>query len=284
MADTDAEKPAQAPALPRRGFGWSLAALIAGLVTLSSPLWLSPLRTKYHWFWRQPTHGYFVQGLLLNITALLALVTLALTSAALARRGRGTLGTIAGLAVAVLAVAGYLGWHGLPSVLAHRDQVSCLSDMKLFCLSMASYSEEHDGKLPIMGPAWFNEIWHYTLNNDAWYCGADPDPRAGFGRMTDHPYTSFRMNRNMSGKPAAWTRQALPALGPNERFAEMTNAAQVPLIFDGKCSLTFLGGPEDAEFRHMGGINVGFADGHRAWLTPEQFQAVEWEPKYAAKK
>ena len=57
------------------------------------------------------------------------------------------------------------------------------------------------------------------------------------------------------------------------------NTTQLVLVFDGQ-GATRTGGPGDAAFRHSGGLDICFADGHVAWVSAAQFQTVEWQPRY----
>jgi prepilin-type processing-associated H-X9-DG protein len=57
--------------------------------------------------------------------------------------------------------------------------------------------------------------------------------------------------------------------------ASVQHPAELPLVFDG------LGGAatqEQAAFRHMGGLNVGYADGHARWESKRDFALARFTP------
>jgi prepilin-type processing-associated H-X9-DG protein len=116
------------------------------------------------------------------------------------------------------------------------------------------YATDSNGFLP-PADTWPEAIWPYCKNRGVYACPIDVahhDPKR------DWPGgVAFSFNRYLS-------------LGPVSR------AAGFPLLFDGRL---LLGDKMSAVYRHSGGLNVSYIDGHAQWMTKQAFLDGSVKPK-----
>jgi prepilin-type processing-associated H-X9-DG protein len=150
------------------------------------------------------------------------------------------LGGVLALTVAACVTGGR---HGAPR------QSSCLSHVKLLTLSLLQYQMDYEAFPP--GSTWPVALRDYVRDPQTEYqCPADTSTlRQGAGGFA----TSYTLN------------DQAPLTSPSSN--------DVPLIFDG---LALSGDYGQAHYRHNGGVNAGFLDGHAAWVDSQGFPGLVW--------
>ncbi len=118
----------------------------------------------------------------------------------------------------------------------------CMSNVRILVVAACGYSEDHGGVLPSEG--WREELGPYLNDAAVLACGEAQGA------------SSYALNPALYGA----------------KLADIADTARTVLVFetdDGKTPA----------FRHHGGSNVGFADGHVKWLKPEQLAGddVLWD-------
>jgi prepilin-type processing-associated H-X9-DG protein len=125
-----------------------------------------------------------------------------------------------------------------------KRRTSCQSNLKQISLGLLQYAYDHDEKLP---PAkrWIDLVWPYIKTDQVFTCPSVLDPK-GYG----YAYNSKLSNKLLDRIPE-------PALVP--AFYETTILQR-----------SAYGMGENRAYRHMGGANYAFADGHVKWMAQEQ--------------
>jgi prepilin-type processing-associated H-X9-DG protein len=110
----------------------------------------------------------------------------------------------------------------------------CQSHLKQLCLALPMYAAEHDDLCPPY-EGWTRALQPYYKQADLPRCPAAPEVEIGYG------YAEYLAGRRLSSVPR-----------PAETYA----------LWDS------LEGSSAPAFRHSGGLNVAFADGHVEWVSP----------------
>lgn len=115
-------------------------------------------------------------------------------------------------------------------------QTSCLSKVKQITLAMTMYAQDYDGYLPD-GRTWTEDLTPYIENAEVLQCPVESiEP------------SSYAMVKRWSGA----------------KLDDIPDRDQTVLLYDANAD----GSPA---FRHNGGLNVGFADGHARWYSEEDW-------------
>ncbi len=152
---------------------------------------------------------------------------------------------------------------------AKAQQNSCLSNVKQLNLGMLMYASDYDDRWPYAGN-WPDAILPYINNTQIYACPSD-------GR------TDGRSNKQTSGCSESVSYTMSPAF--NGFYAGFPYPpgtlppGETGVLFDG----TQLGGGRDvAAYRHNGGLNVGYADGHVKWVGKKHFGEIALSPWQAS--
>jgi prepilin-type processing-associated H-X9-DG protein len=206
-----------------------------------------------------PTFGLSgIPGVIIGIAALVQI-----------HRGQGKLGGawLAGSAVGVSLVL--LGMIIIPMYAREATssrKITCLSNVKSLAMAMQMYADDNGSSYPPAGD-WCGKVRQYVRNDKIFVCPSASNIPCGY---------------------------AFP--GTKSEVQESDPANQVT-IFESDRGWNAAGGPElltDVP-RHLGGDNVGFADGHAAWLArvrikpddpksgwrkayPETYHHLQWKP------
>lgn len=142
--------------------------------------------------------------------------------------------------VALIPIAAIMAAILFPVFSTARDkarQVACQSNTKQICLGFLMYAQDHNETFP-NAAGWSDAIYPYVKNRQIFQC---PD---GDG---------YAMNPKVSGVP----------------LTTIASPAQTVLLYDADA----MGNPV---YRHRGGINIGFVDGHVKWFSRTDAQAIIW--------
>jgi prepilin-type processing-associated H-X9-DG protein len=164
-----------------------------------------------------------------------------------------------GRALAVLGALGLIGYAlWLPQARETRQSDCCLSNIKCLTLHLIIYAADNGDRFPAACD--WPTASGYGCNAQELFCPSDNRPDL----FTSGCNTSYPMNTAVGGM----------------KQADMRYPAELPVIFDGT---VVCGGREAAVFRHGRGrarrLNLSYADGHVKSLSPEEFAAVQFEPK-----
>jgi prepilin-type processing-associated H-X9-DG protein len=229
------------------GYGWSLAALIAGVLPFIG-LFIVPVIGLLA-FRRVEGYRHFSMVELPLVGLVLAGVAVVCGAGALVASRRRDLAGL-GLALGLVWIGGHV-WFTPKLETIHRHD--CQKNLHQDTLEIGMYAVDHDNFLPPAG-TWPEAIFPYTKNTDELCCPDDPDfsLKAPPGNAS-----SFSMNRYLGGAP-------------------LSSAGSLPLLFDGDA---LRGDKTTAAFRHAGGLNVSYADGHAQWLSRQAFLDGSLKPK-----
>lgn len=186
-------------------------------------------------------------------------------------RPRERRGTGEGTAVWVIVLVGCLGLMlAVVMVLAailfpvfarareKARQASCQANLKQISLAHLMYAQDHDETFVTPPAEWPEKLYPYLKNETVYACPGDDRTSGPMWRGTIIGYT---LNGSVAGM----------------QMKGIQSPAQVPLSWDGTQPA---GGMGDVEFRHNGGVNCAYVDGHVKWVASSGWSA-NWTPPAA---
>ena len=121
---------------------------------------------------------------------------------------------------------------------------SCQSNLKRAMLGVLQYSQDYQEHFPT-APKWIDNIMPYVRSEDIFRCPALPD---------DSNY-GYAYNQNLSGLSQSKT----------------DNVAQTVALYEtDDLTRNAFGAGEERAYRHGGGSNIAFTDGHIKWFAQGQ--------------
>ena len=214
----------------------------------------------------------------------------------MSHRDHGSPGLSVLMAVALIAAAVLFPVFAARHSPSRTD--SCLSHEKQIGLGLLQYTQDNDGQLPDGaqggGEGWGGTVFPYVKDVRVFRC--DDDPTAG---AASRPVVSYGCNGNAAqartpGRFSAPAQTVLlfevahatadVAMGDEgssrgavsfSAAGDGTDGTLMSGRGDARYATGLLGGRPVAEFtqfdgpRHAGGANFGLADGHVAWLPPQ---------------
>ena len=130
---------------------------------------------------------------------------------------------------------------------------ACQSNLKQLSLAMLMYASDWDGMAPA-AQEWPEALYPYVSNQQLYICPSDAQPHRSANQGWDVSYT---MNDTLS----------------RLRVRERARTARGIMLFDGS---VLGGGADAAEFRHAGGLNTSYLDGHVSRVEGADWQAT-WD-------
>jgi len=124
------------------------------------------------------------------------------------------------------------------------EQTMCLSNMKQLCVAALMYVQDHNGTLPAEG--WPDALEAYTRNRQIYICPLAPGKPVGYA-----------LNEKVAGVKADGVRSPADTV----LFFESDEGGEIP--FGGLDALV-------AKPRHLGGVILGFVDGHAKVVPLEE--------------
>ncbi|MBN1458017.1 MAG: prepilin-type N-terminal cleavage/methylation domain-containing protein [Armatimonadetes bacterium] len=219
------------------------------------------------------------------------------------RRARGF--TLMELLV-VIAIIGILASLLFPVYAQARESARkalCLSNVRQLTLAVMMYAADYDGRFPLSAyrpasgtgrptddsPIWPAYIAPYVGNEDVFYCPDCPEGSRYVDTWKDRGLLSIGLNRDLEDRTY------------NTPYHEsvFSNPARTILLADSTPGATEaptngrgfqVTGDREPNTqsgigsRHAGGTNVGFVDGHAAWVRSESMWQLEnpagllWQP------
>ncbi len=135
-----------------------------------------------------------------------------------------------------------------------RARDSCQVNLKRAMLGILQYSQDYDVKFPL-ARKWVDDIFPYVQSQEVFRCPTLP-AGANYG---------YAYNQNLSGLPQS----------------KMSNIAQTVAIYEtDDLTRNAFGAGEERAYRHLGGSNIAFADGHVKWYAQgdEPEDEVDFKP------
>jgi len=223
---------------------------------------------------RPPTSGLAVAALVLGALTLptigmagIAGIIVGLAALVSIRLGRGR---VRGMGLALGGITLSVACLGLVAVffvfpIYKKAKVSaqkavCLSNVKNLALAVQMYIAANDDVFPDAGN-WCEALRPYAKNDEVFICPMAPDLRC-----------SYAYNAALSGV----------------RLDALADPMRTIAIFESDTGWNAHGGPEllPTEGRHFHGDNLGFADGHAAWMHRERLltetEGYRWEPEQSS--
>ena len=140
--------------------------------------------------------------------------------------------------------------------IAKRQRDSCQSNLKQLMLGVLQYSQDYNEKFPTTNK-WMDAIFPYVRTEEIMHCPAVAEQGAkAYG---------YALNQNLSG------------MG----LSRMGAPAQTVAIYESEDLIrNAFGTGEERAYRHSGGSNIAFADGHIKWFAQgeEKPEEVRFQP------
>ncbi len=160
-------------------------------------------------------------------------------------------GSTIGLLLLVAVCVGAL-WLGMRMGRGREEarRQSCLGNLKSIAIRELMYAQDY-GDRTVPADHWCDRSIDYITNTQILCCPSGGAPCA------------YDLNRAMGDR----------------RLGAVENPASVPFVFDGSRGWNGVGGETTVVYRHLDCACIGFADGHAAWLTPQEVVASSWSPR-----
>lgn len=126
---------------------------------------------------------------------------------------------------------------------SRERQVACISNVKLVALAALMLNQDRKEKFALKAASYKKSLMPYTKNKQIFHC---PEDKSGA--------VSYSFNRNLEGIS----------------LYKIDKPAETVMIYEGK--------NQKLAFRHNGGANVGFVDGHVKWIPKEKAKTLRWKP------
>ncbi len=118
---------------------------------------------------------------------------------------------------------------------------SCQVNLKQAMLGILQYSQDYDQTYPT-APKWIDNVMPYVKSEQIFRCPSLPEG-SNYG---------YALNQNLAGLS----------------MAQMNNVAQTVAIYETEdLTRSAFGAGEERAYRHLGGSNIAFADGHIKWFA-----------------
>ena len=128
--------------------------------------------------------------------------------------------------------------------LEKRARQSCQVNLKQAMLGVLQYSQDYGEHYPT-ARKWIDDVFPYVKSQEVFRCPALPDG-SNYG---------YAFNQNLSAIS----------------LAQLNNVAQTVAIYETEdLTRNAFGAGEERAYRHMGGSNIAFADGHIKWFAQNQ--------------
>ena len=138
--------------------------------------------------------------------------------------------------------------------LEKRARQSCQVNLKVAMLGVLQYSQDYGEHYPT-ARKWIDEVFPYVKSQEVFRCPALPEG-SNYG---------YAFNQNLSAIS----------------LARMDNVAQTVAISETEdLTRNAFGAGEERAYRHLGGSNIAFADGHIKWFAQnsEKPEEVKFKP------
>ena len=131
-----------------------------------------------------------------------------------------------------------------PAFIEKRVRSSCQTNLKQAMLGVLQYSQDYGQNYP-SARKWMDDILPYVRNEQIFRCPALP-AGSNYG---------YALNQNLAGL----------------NLGKMDNPAQTAAIYEtDDLTRNAFGAGEERAYRHIGGSNIAFADGHIKWYPQGQ--------------
>ena len=130
---------------------------------------------------------------------------------------------------------------------------SCQSNLKQMALGMLQYAQDYDGEKLPDATKWIDKLMPYVKSEELFTCPSVTEPEGN----------GYAFNLNLS-------LQSLAAMG---------NVSQTVAIYETTIlERNSFGAGDDPAFRHEGGANYAFVDGHVKWFPKTEIPSFKMNP------
>lgn len=204
----------------------------------------------------------------------------------------GKWGIFAALLLALIVVISTNGtpiWWRFQFLAPHQRTLmwSCQSNVRQLSYGLNLYSQDYSGRFPpafiggvrptsaarqwSMKPpvGWVDALFPYTLSSTLNYC---PNTQGPYNGPPSHDATYYWFNRNLSAFPSSRVVRPIATLllgdgndgldGADGTYSKNALPPQWINDYSSPC------------YRHLGGANYSFVDGHVKWLKPPQISSA----------
>jgi prepilin-type processing-associated H-X9-DG protein len=126
---------------------------------------------------------------------------------------------------------------------------SCQANMKGIALGLLRFASDHQQRFALTA-RWFQTAY----------------PRSAYGKSE----AIFRCPADENSSVPAHYSYAFNPFLEGVALSKIADLASTVMIYEGK--------NRQLDFRHRGGANVGFADGHIKLIHPQEAKSLRWKP------
>jgi len=199
----------------------------------------------------------------------------------------------------VIAIIAILAAMLLPALSQAREKArsaACINNLKQQGIAFMMYAQDYDGFFPCYGVneniPWYRKLVPYTGSpypNDSWNQRGRPERGASY--TTGHIFWCPSENCQDSSKLEYWssygynvyiTRYTIPLNMYNTypKLVNIIDPSNAVIVGDGDFTMLYAPSLPDAaaahiKFRHSGGANFLFCDGHARWYAPDSLKKIE---------
>jgi prepilin-type processing-associated H-X9-DG protein len=172
------------------------------------------------------------------------------------RLGRVFANTIMVISLLIFLWFGCSGKFSIFQASGKAKKAACLSNLKMLSLAMYMYADDNDGYLPPEKANWTKLQYPYTKSKFILSCPVQP------ARENE---SSYGLNSNLE----------------NIKIEELVNSNKIIMLFESEIGKNPRGRKEllATPTRHLGGYNIGFADGHTKFYLTESITDKMWGRK-----
>jgi prepilin-type N-terminal cleavage/methylation domain-containing protein/prepilin-type processing-associated H-X9-DG protein len=190
--------------------------------------------------------------------------------------------------IAIIAILAAILFPVFAKAREKARQSSCLSNVRQICTAGLTYADDYDETMPAccnkvaVVKTFSAYVWDlcqpYIKNAQVWYC---PSYSGGRGYASSRGLGGPLCN---AGSAAAKALSNFKTPAQTMFIAEARNTGGLcgwGRTTSGDCCWGILNQPKPDElFRHNGGANIGFMDGHAKWMKARNY-SVAGSPDYA---
>jgi prepilin-type processing-associated H-X9-DG protein len=163
--------------------------------------------------------------------------------------------------------------EGIPIIgyrIGNSKRVSCQNNLKQVSLAVLQYTRDYDELYPLAqfkgssSVGWADVLIPYQRSIQLYQCPAEGGDSSGNPRLSN--YTDYWFNSNLAGRSQA----AVVSPASTLMFGDGNDGTDITDARYSKSGLPagWLSDKDSPLYRHLGGANYAYADGHVKWSQP----------------